>query len=208
MAEQDKIITEEEKKKLTEEVVTPILKESEKSMTEAIRTQKPVEPLTRQEQIEATPEGVIPSRPRPGAPTSGKIALPTTLPKHGVKALYSEGERILERASQITNLPPESPFTHSIAQRIAKGDPFSTEAMEDAQRETMKLVRAGLIPNPNYEGWAGKVVQAYETIAPLTVEIGLPMTQAIVTSPALVAPVPGSRVAYFAGLGLIKFRRS
>jgi DNA polymerase III delta prime subunit len=41
MAEQDKIITEEEKKKLTEEVVTPILKESEKSMTEAIRTQKP-----------------------------------------------------------------------------------------------------------------------------------------------------------------------
>ena len=202
MAEQDKIITEEEKKKLTEEVVTPILKESEKSMTEAIRTQKPVEPLTRQEQIEATPEGVIPSRPRPGAPTSEKITLPTTLPKHGVRALYSEGERILERATQITNLPPESPFTHSIAQRIAKGDPFSTEAMEDAQRETMKLVRAGLIPNPNYEGWAGKVVQAYETIAPLTVEIGLPMTQAIVTSPLLVAPAPGSRVAYFAGLGL------
>lgn len=202
MAEQDKIITEEEKKKLTEEVVTPILKESEKSMTEAIRTQKPVEPLTRQEQIEATPEGVIPSRPRPGAPTSEKITLPTTLPKHGVRALYSEGERILERAAQITNLPPESPFTHSIAQRIAKGDPFSTEAMEDAQRETMKLVRAGLIPNPNYEGWAGKVVQAYETIAPLTVEIGLPMTQAIVTSPLLVAPAPGSRVAYFAGLGL------
>ena len=202
MAEQDKIITEEEKKKLTEEVVTPILKESEKSMTEAIRTQKPVEPLTRQEQIEATPEGVIPSRPRPGAPTSEKIALPTTLPKHGVRALYSEGERILERAAQITNLPPESPFTHSIAQRIAKGDPFSTEAMEDAQRETMKLVRAGLIPNPNYEGWAGKVVQAYETIAPLTVEIGLPMTQAIVTAPMLASPIPGSRPAYFGMLGL------
>jgi hypothetical protein len=202
MAEQDKIITEEEKKKLTEEVVTPILKESEKSMTEAIRTQKPVKPLTRQEQIEATPEGVIPSRPRPGAPTSENIALPTTLPKHGVRALYSEGERILERAAQITNLPPESPFTHSIAQRIAKGDPFSTEALEDAQRETMKLVRAGLIPNPNYEGWAGKVVQAYETIAPLTVEIGLPMTQAIVTAPALVSPVPGSRPLYFSLLGL------
>ena len=202
MAEQDKIITEEEKKKLTEEVVTPILKESEKSMTEGIRTQKPVKPLTRQEQIEATPEGVIPSRPRPGAPTSEKIALPTTLPKHGVRALYSEGERILERAAQITNLPPESPFTHSIAQRIAKGDPFSTEAMEDAQRETMKLVRAGLIPNPNYEGWAGKVVQAYETIAPLTVEIGLPMTQAIVTAPMLASPIPGSRPAYFGMLGL------
>ena len=255
MDEQDKIITEEEKKKLTEEVVTPILKESEKRMTEGIRTQKPVEPITRQEQFEEFSErkseqkdkllkqkaelverktklesdfsqagiavkeniqseiekldkaiiGVekeVPLRPRPGAPTSEKIALPTTLPKHGVRALYSEGERILERAARITNLPPESPFTHSIAQRIAKGDPFSTEAMEDAQRETMKLVRAGFIPNPNYEGWAGKVVQAYETIAPLTVEIGLPMTQAIVTSPMLVAPAPGTRVAYFAGLGL------
>ena len=202
MDEEDKIISEEEKQKLTKEVTDPIFEEAERRMIEGVRTQKPVDPLTRQEQIEATPEGQLPKRPRPGAPTSDKIQLPTTLPKHGVRALYNEGERILERASQITNLPPESPFTHTIAQRIAKGDPFSTEAMEDARIETMKMVRAGLIPNPFYEGFTGKIQQAYETIAPLTVEIGMPVTQAIVTSPALVAPVPGSRVAYFAGLGL------
>jgi len=202
MDKEDKIISEEEKQKLTKEVTTPILKEAEQRMVEGVRTQKPVDPLTRQDQIEATPEGVIPSRPRPGAPTSDKIQLPTTLPKHGVRALYNEGERILERASQITNLPPESPFTHSIAQRLAKGDPFSTEAMEDARLETMKMVRAGLIPNPYYEGFTGKIQQAYETIAPLTVEIGMPMTQAIVTSPLLVSPVPGSRPLYFSALGL------
>lgn len=202
MDEEDKIISEEEKQKLTKEVTDPIFEEAERRMIEGVRTQKPVDPLTRQEQIEATPEGQLPKRPRPGAPTSDKIQLPTTLPKHGVRALYNEGERILERASQITNLPPESPFTHTIAQRIAKGDPFSTEAMEDARIETMKMVRAGLIPNPFYEGFTGKIQQAYETIAPLTVEIGMPVTQAIVTSPALAAPVPGSRVAYFAGLGL------
>jgi len=202
MDEEDKIISEEEKQKLTKEVTTPILEEAEQRMVEGVRTQKPVKPLTRQEQIEATPEGVIPSRPRPGAPTSDKIQLPTTLPKHGVRALYNEGERILERASQITNLPPESPFTHSIAQRLAKGDPFSTEAMEDARVETMKMVRAGLIPNPYYEGFTGKILQAYETIAPLTVEIGMPMTQAIATSPLLLSPVPGSRPLYFSALGL------
>ena len=202
MDEEDKIISEEEKQKLTKEVTTPILEEAEQRMVEGVRAQKPVKPLTRQEQIEATPEGVMPSRPRPGAPTSDKIQLPTTLPKHGVRALYNEGERILERASQITNLPPESPFTHSIAQRLAKGDPFSTEAMEDARIETMKMVRAGLIPNPYYEGFTGKIQQAYETIAPLTVEIGMPMTQAIVTSPLLVSPVPGSRPLYFSALGL------
>jgi len=202
MDEEDKIISEEEKQKLTKEVTDPILEEAEQRMIESVRTQKPVDPLTRQEQIEATPKDVIPSRPRPGAPTSGKIALPTTLPKHGVRALYSEGDRILERASQITNLPPESPFTHSIAQRLAKGDPFSTEAMEDARLETMKMVRAGLIPNPYYEGFTGKIQQAYETIAPLTVEIGMPMTQAIVTSPLLLSPAPGSRPLYFSALGL------
>ena len=202
MDEEDKIISEEEKQKLTKEVTTPILEEAEQRMVEGVRTQKPVDPLTRQDQIEATPEGVMPSRPRPGASTSDKIQLPTTLPKHGVRALYNEGERILERASQITNLPPESPFTHSIAQRLAKGDPFSTEAMEDARIETMKMVRAGLIPNPYYEGFTGKIQQAYETIAPLTVEIGMPMTQAIVTSPLLVSPVPGSRPLYFSALGL------
>lgn len=201
MANDDKILTEEEKQKLTEQVTGPILKGAEERMVKGVSTLKPVEPLTRQEQIEQTPEGQMPERLRPGAPTSDRLELPTTLPKHGVRALYSDEERILERASQITNLPPESPFTHTIAQRIAKGDPFSAEALADAKTETMKLVRAGLIPNPNYEGWTGKVRQAYETIAPLAVEIGLPMTQAIATSPLLVSPVPGSRVAYFGGLG-------
>ena len=202
MANDDKILTEEEKQKLTEQVTGPILKEAEERMVKGVSTLKPVEPLTRQEQIEQTPEGQMPKRLRPGAPTSDRLELPTTLPKHGVRALYSDEERILERASQITNLPPESPFTHTIAQRIAKGDPFSAEALADAKTETMKLVRAGLIPNPNYEGWTGKVQQAYQTIAPLVVEIGMPMTQAIATSPLLVSPVPGSRVAYFGGLGL------
>lgn len=254
MAEQDKIITEEEKEKLTEEVVTPILKKSEKSMAKAVRGEKPVEGLTQQtqfegfserqreqkdkllkqkaelverqsklqsdfsqagialkENIQSEIEGVdkaiesvekaLPPRPRPGAPTPDQIALPTTLPKHGVRALYSEGERILERAAQVTNLPPESPATQAIAQRMAKGDPFSTEALEDARQETMKLVRAGLIPNPSYEGWTGKVAQAYETILPMAVEITPVVGQAIATSPLLVSPVPGSRVAYFAALG-------
>jgi|TARA_Y100000033_G_scaffold46540_1_gene51111 hypothetical protein len=202
MADEEKIITEEEKKRLTEQVTGPILKEAEERMVEGVRTRKPVKPLTRQEQIEATPEGQAPQRLRPGAPTTERIELPTTLPDHGIRALYNDGERILERASQITNLPPESPFTHTIAQRIAKGDPFSSEAMDDAKKETMRLVRAGVIPNPFYEGFSGKVTQAYEMFAPLVVEVGLPMMQGIATSPMLISPVPGSRVAYFGGLGL------
>jgi hypothetical protein len=202
MADEEKIITEEEKKRLTEQVTGPILKEAEERMVAGVRTRKPVKPLTRQEQIEATPEGQVPQRLRPGAPTTDRIELPTTLPQHGIKALYNDGERILERASQITNLPPESPFTHTIAQRIAKGDPFSSEAMEDAKKETMKLVRAGVIPNPFYEGFSGKVTQAYEMFAPLVVEVGLPMAQGIATSPLLISPVPGFRVGYFGALGL------
>ena len=202
MADEEKIITEEEKKRLTEQVTGPILKEAEERMVAGVRTRKPVKPLTRQEQIEATPEGQAPQRLRPGAPTTERIKLPTTLPQHGIKALYNDGERILERASQITNLPPESPFTHTIAQRIAKGDPFSSEAMEDAKKETMKLVRAGVIPNPFYEGFTGKVQQAYEMFAPLVVEVGLPMAQGIATSPLLISPIPGSRVGYFGALGL------
>jgi len=245
--------TEDSRKELTEQVTRPILEEAEKSMTAAVRGEKPADPLTKQEQSEefserkseqknkllkqkaelverktklesdfsqagfaakeniqkeieqvdealANVEKAVPLRPRPGAPTSDQIALPTTLPKHGVRALYSEGERILERAAQITNLPPESPATQAIAQRIAKGDPFSTEALEDARQETIKLVRAGLIPNPNYEGWTGKIVQGYEFAAPLVVEIGLPVTQAIVTSPLLAAPP-----VYFGALGQTGF---
>ena len=186
----DQPITEEKKRELTkrylEQPLRQSLKEAEESMTgeDGVATLKPVKPLTKQE----------PS-------TTAKTEFPTTLPKHGIRGLYTDSEKILERAAQITNLPPESPFTQTIAQQLAKGDPFSSQAMEKAKEETMKLVRAGVIPNPYYEGFTGKITQAYETLAPLAVEIGLPMTQAIVTSPMLVAPVPGSRVAYFGGLG-------
>ena len=160
-------------------------------MTERLRTGEQPKPLTRQEQIEQTPEGEIPKRLSPSSPTpTDTLALPTTLPKHGVRSLYTEEERILERASLITKLPPESPFTHTIAQRLAKGDPFSAQSLEDAQEETMKLARAGLIPNPNYEGWSGKVVQAYEFIAPVAVEMGIPLAVGIATSPLLLAPEP------------------
>lgn len=199
-------ITEAKKKELTEQVTGPILKEAEERMTQAIRSRKPVEGLTRQEQIEATPEGKIPTRPSGvPSPKADQIALPTTLPKHGIRALFSEGERILERASQVTNLPPESPATQAIAQRMAKGDPFSSEALDDAKVETMKLVRAGLIPNPYYEGFTGSVLQAYETVAPLFIETGVPMVVGAAFSPMLFSPVPGSRIGYFKLLGATSF---
>lgn len=199
-------ITEAKKKELTEQVTSPILKEAEERMTQAIRSRKPVEGLTRQEQIEATPEGQIPARPSGvPSPKADQIALPTTLPKHGIRALFSEGERILERASQVTNLPPESPATQAIAQRMAKGDPFSSEALDDAKAETMRLVRAGLIPNPYYEGFTGSVLQAYETVAPLVIETGAPMVVGAAFSPMLFSPVPGSRIGYFKLLGATSF---
>lgn len=199
-------ITEAKKKELTEQVTGPILKEAEERMTQAIRSRKPVEGLTRQEQIEATPEGQIPARPSGvPSPKADRIALPTTLPKHGIRALFSEGERILERASQVTNLPPESPATQAIAQRMAKGDPFSSEALDDAKAETMRLVRAGLIPNPYYEGFTGSVLQAYETVAPLVIETGAPMVVGAAFSPMLFSPVPGSRIGYFKLLGATSF---
>jgi hypothetical protein len=199
-------ITEDKKKELTEQVTGPILKEAEERMTQAVRSRKPVEGLTRQEQIEAAPEGQIPARPSGvPSPKADQIALPTTLPKHGIRALFSEGERILERASQVTNLPPESPATQAIAQRMAKGDPFSSEALDDAKAETMRLVRAGLIPNPYYEGFTGSVLQAYETVAPLVVETGAPMIVGAAFSPMLFSPVPGSRVGYFKLLGATSF---
>lgn len=251
-------ITEAKKKELTEQVTGPILKEAEERMTQAIRSRKPVEGLTRQEQlaefserqseqkdkllkkkaelverqsklesdfsqagialkenIQSEIEGVdkaianvekaVAPTPRPGTPTSDRIALPTTLPKHGIRALFNEGERILERASQVTNLPPESPATQAIAQRMAKGDPFSSEALDDAKAETMRLVRAGLIPNPYYEGFTGSVLQAYETVAPLVIETGAPMVVGAAFSPMLFSPVPGSRVGYFKLLGATSF---
>ena len=199
-------ITDEKKKQLTEQVTAPILKEAEERMTQAIRSRKPVEGLSREEQIAETPEGQIPPRPSGvPSPKSDKVDLPTTLPKHGIRALFSEGERILERASQVTNLPPESPATQAIAQRMAKGDPFSSEALEDARAETMKLVRAGMIPNPYYEGFSGSVLQAYETIAPMVIETGAPMIVGAAFSPMLYSPVPGSRLGYFKLLGATSF---
>lgn len=191
-------ITAEKRKELTEQVTAPILKEAEERMTQAVRSRKPVEGLTRQEQIEATPEGQIPARPSGvPSPKADQIALPTTLPKHGIRALFSEGERILERASQVTNLPPESPATQAIAQRMAKGDPFSSEALEDAKAETMRLVKAGLIPNPYYEGFTGKISQAYDILAPLSVEIGVPVATSVALAPLSVNPP-----LYFSMLGL------
>ena len=192
----DKVLTEEDRKRLIEEVTTPILKEAEERMIEGVRTRKPVKPLTRQEQIEATPEGEIPQRLRPGKPTSDKIEIPTTLPDHGIRSLYSDSELILERATSITGLPPESPANHYIAQTLAKGDPFSAKAMDNAKEETMKLVRAGVIPNPDYEGFGGFVSQAVDVVGPMAVEIGGPMFTGIVSSPLLLAPEPVTKALW------------
>lgn len=189
-ADADKVLTEEDRKRLIEEVTTPILKEAEERMVEGVRTRKPVKPLTRQEQIEATPEGQIPQRLRPGKPTSDKVEIPTTLPDHGIRSLYSDSELILERATSITGLPPESPANHYIAQTLAKGDPFSAQAMDNAKEETMKLVRAGVIPNPDYEGFGGFVSQSVDVVGPMAVEIGGPMFTGIVSAPLLLAPEP------------------
>lgn len=192
----DKVLTEEDRKRLIEEVTTPILKEAEERMVEGVRTRKPVKPLTRQEQIEATPEGEIPQRLRPGKPTSDKVEIPTTLPDHGIRSLYSDSELILERATSITGLPPESPANHYIAQTLAKGDPFSAQAMDNAKEETMKLVRAGVIPNPDYEGFGGFVSQAVDVVGPMAVEIGGPMFTGIVSSPLLLAPEPVTKALW------------
>src|SRR5210317_1567832 len=82
-------ITDEKKKQLTEQVTAPILKEAEERMTQAIRSRKPVEGLSREEQIAETPEGQIPPRPSGvPSPKSDKVDLATTLPKHGIRALF------------------------------------------------------------------------------------------------------------------------
>ena len=192
----DKVLTEEDRKRLTEQVTGPIFKEAEERMVEGVRTRKPVKPLTRQEQIEATPEGQAPQRLRPGKPTSDKVELPTTLPDHGIRSLYSEGELILERATSITGLPPESPANHIVAQQLSKGDPFSAQAMADAKEETMKLVRAGIIPNPDYEGFGGFVSQSVDVLGPMAVEIGGPVFTGIVSAPLLLAPEPLTKAAW------------
>ena len=177
----DQTISQEKKEQLTKQVVKPILGAAEESMLEGVRTGQPVraEEITGQQQ-----------EPKQ------KYEVPTTLPDHGIRGLYTPEEQILDRATQITGLPPESPANHYIAQTLAKGDPFSAASMEAAKEETMKLVRAGIIPNPDYEGFGGFLSEAVDVAGPIAVEIGLPMFTGIVSSPLLISPEPFSKAGW------------
>ena len=183
----DQAITQEQKAKgIAEfkEQAKPVFKAAEESMLEGVRTGQPVrgEEITGQQQ-----------EPKK------KYEVPTTLPDHGIRGLYTPEEQILDRATQITGLPPESPANHYIANTLAKGDPFSAASMEAAKEETMKLVRAGIIPNPDYEGFGGFLSEAVDVAGPIAVEIGLPMFTGVVSSPLLLSPEPFSK-AYWVGL--------
>lgn len=180
----DQAITPEQKEKgIAEfkEQAKPVFKAAEESMLEGVRTGQPVrgEEITGQQQ-----------EPKQ------KYEVPTTLPDHGIRGLYTPEEQILDRATQITGLPPESPANHYIANTLAKGDPFSAASMEAAKEETMKLVRAGIIPNPDYEGFGGFLSEAVDVAGPIAVEIGLPMFTGIVSSPLLLSPEPFSKAGW------------
>jgi len=198
--------SEEEKQKLTEQVTAPILKEAEARMTgvdgvATLKPVKPLEPITRQEQIEATPEGQMPQRLRPGkaTPREAKIQIPTTLPQHGIRSLYTPEERILERATQITGLPPESPANHYIAETLAKGDPFSAESLRRAEEERIELIRAGIIPNSFYEGFAADVADFVDWANPTAVEVVGSLGLGLVSTPLLMSPDPATK-ALWAGV--------
>jgi GGDEF domain-containing protein len=183
----DQPITQEQKAKgIAEfkEQAKPVFKAAEQRMvgTDGVATLKPVKPLT-----------------VPLQEPKQKYEVPTTLPDHGIRGLYTPEEQILDRATQITGLPPESPANHYIANTLAKGDPFSAASMEAAKEETMKLVRAGIIPNPDYEGFGGFLSEAVDVAGPIAVEIGLPVFTGIVSSPLLLSPEPFSK-AYWVGL--------
>ena len=183
----DQPITQEQKAKgIAEfkEQAKPVFKAAEQRMvgTDGVATLKPVKPLT-----------------VPQQEPKQKYEVPTTLPDHGIRGLYTPEEQILDRATQITGLPPESPANHYIANTLAKGDPFSAASMEAAKEETMKLVRAGIIPNPDYEGFGGFLSEAVDVAGPIAVEIGLPVFTGIVSSPLLLSPEPFSK-AYWVGL--------
>ena len=183
----DQPITQEQKVKgIAEfkEQAKPVFKAAEQRMvgTDGVATLKPVKPLT-----------------VPQQEPKQKYEVPTTLPDHGIRGLYTPEEQILDRATQITGLPPESPANHYIANTLAKGDPFSAASMEAAKEETMKLVRAGIIPNPDYEGFGGFLSEAVDVAGPIAVEIGLPVFTGIVSSPLLLSPEPFSK-AYWVGL--------
>ena len=198
--------SEEEKQQLIKQVTTPILKEAEARMTgvdgvATLKPVKPLEPITRQEQIEATPEGQMPQRLRPGkaTPREAKIQIPTTLPQHGIRSLYTPEERILERATQITGLPPESPANHYIAETLAKGDPFSAESLRRAEEERIELIRAGIIPNPFYEGFGADVADFVDWANPTAVEIVGSLGLGLISTPLLMSPDPATK-ALWAGV--------
>ena len=112
----DQAITQEQKAKgIAEfkEQAKPVFKAAAESMLEGVRTGQPVrgEEITGQQQ-----------EPKK------KYEVPTTLPDHGIRGLYTPEEQILDRATQITGLPPESPANHYIANTLAKGDPFSARS--------------------------------------------------------------------------------
>ena len=142
----------------------------------------------------------LPSRLRPGAPTPSKpqVEIPTKLPDHGIRSLYTTEERILERASRATGLPPESPTTHRIAAMLAEGDPFSSEAFERARQESIKLFKAGLVPHPDYdESFAKEIAEFLDWANPAAVEIVGTLGTAVVTSPLLAAPEPTTKATWY-----------
>lgn len=147
--------------------------------------------------IDKTP----PSRLRPGAPTPSKlqVEIPTKLPDHGIRALYTTEERILERASRATGLPPESPTTHRIAAMLAEGDPFSSDAFERARQESIKLFKAGLVPHPDYdESFSKEIAEFLDWANPAAVEIIGTLGTAVVTSPLLASPDPVTKASWYA----------
>ena len=201
--DQTQEITPEQKAQMVEQFKSDtktFLDKEEKRISEDVRTQKPVPAVTRIEEIEQTPEGEIPARPRPGAytPSKPQVEIPTKLPDHGIRSLYTQEERILERAVQVTGLPPESPTNHRIAAMLAEGDPFSTEAFERARQESIKLFKMGLAPHPDYDEAFGKEVADFVDWAnPMAVEILGTLGTAVVTSPLLASPDPVTKATWY-----------
>ncbi len=201
--DQTQEITPEQKAQMVEQFKSDtktFLDKEEKRISEDVRTQKPVPAVTRIEEIEQTPEGEMPARPRPGAytPSKPQVEIPTKLPDHGIRSLYTQEERILERAVQVTGLPPESPTNHRIAAMLAEGDPFSTEAFERARQESIKLFKMGLAPHPDYDEAFGKEVADFVDWAnPMAVEIVGTLGTAVVTSPLLASPDPVTKAGWY-----------
>ena len=197
-------VTQEQKAQMVEQFKSDtktFLDKEESRIIEDVKTQKPVPALTRIEEIEQTPEGQMPTRLRPGAytPSKPQVEIPTKLPDHGIRALYTTEERILERAVQVTGLPPESPTNHRIAAMLAEGDPFSTEAFERARQESIKLFKMGLAPHPDYDEAFGKEVADFLDWAnPMAVEILGTLGTAVVTSPFLLSPDPVTKGGWYA----------